>query len=65
MATVQVIKEIVGLIKELVTFFAKARREGWIKEGKDLAVKINQAKTDQDRKKLVLALARYASRKKV
>ena len=51
------IASLIGLIKELISLANQARREGWIQDGKQIVKKVKEAKSDEDRKKMVKAIA--------
>ena len=58
----KMVVEIFNLVKEGVSLYKKARREGWLQEGKEITKSIREAKSDADRKKLVKALAKHTRR---
>ena len=50
-------KELLGLLKQAFALIRKAKREGWIEDGKEITKKVMDAKTDEERRKLVKKLA--------
>jgi hypothetical protein len=46
---------------ELLALVKQAREEGWLQEGRELAKGIKDAKTDEERRKLVRRLANHTS----
>lgn len=56
------IKEIISAVKAAIALYQQARREGWIQDGREIARKIQAAKTDEERKRLVMDLSRYLGR---
>lgn len=52
-AALAAIKEIIDVVKSIFKLYKEAKREGWINEGKELTKKVENAKTPQERKKLV------------
>jgi len=51
-----VIKEVISLFKGAYKMWRTAKREGWIKDGKELAYRIQNAKDDEARRLLVRKL---------
>jgi hypothetical protein len=61
LALFKVANEVWAVIKQAVLLYNQAKREGWIEEGKDIAKKIREAKSDAERKELVKRLADHDS----
>lgn len=55
------LKDLFMLVKEVVGLYQKARNEGWLEEGKQLADNIKKAQTDEERKLLVRHLSKWTS----
>lgn len=50
------ITQLIPVFTKLVSLYVEARRKGWVSDGRDLATKINEAKTDEERKHLARLL---------
>ena len=50
------------LVKQLLTLYKQAKREGWLDEGRELAKSITEAKTDEERRDLVRRLSQHRLR---
>jgi len=53
------LKELATLVKDLFGLYRKARKEKWLKDGRELVKNINAIKTDTDRRKLAKRLVRH------
>lgn len=53
------IVEMFGLIRQAIELYQQAKKEGWIDEGRELASKIKNAKTDDERRQLVKDLLKH------
>lgn len=54
---VGLVKDLIGVVNNLVESYKKAQTDKWINEGKELARKIAVAKTDAERAELVKKLS--------
>lgn len=53
--------ELLNVFKQIFLLYRQAKAEGWITEGQVIANKISNAKTDEERRELVKALANHAA----
>jgi hypothetical protein len=54
------ITEIANTISEALSFYRKAKEEGWYEDAKIIASRVRGAKTDEERKELVRKLADWS-----
>lgn len=53
--------EVIGLVKEVIGLVRKAKKEGWIQDGRELSHAIKNAKTNEERRELVKRLSDHSS----
>jgi hypothetical protein len=56
-ALISGIRDLIGLAGQAMALVNKAKREGWIQEGKEITKKITEAETDEERRKLAKSVA--------
>jgi hypothetical protein len=50
------ITQLTPIFVRLIKLYAESRHKGWVNDVRDLATKIDEAKTDEERKQLARAL---------
>jgi len=60
-AFINIVKEIMPFAYSLLKLYREAKEKKWINDGTNLQLKLNEAKTDEERKELAKAIFNHRS----